>query len=160
MVLMQGIQHFFSGYVLLKVPFPLTAGFKNMFQRGMAELPDLDSSYVSSVSWYFLVMFGLRSFFQLAVGDPPLEYKEQMQLQAMQGYQPPSPPGKPQNGEAMAKLLRQEAENLEMLVPHTSELDSVEKRLLGNRMPRKKQARSGSSADFLFATVKPKKKTQ
>jgi len=63
MVMMQGIQHFFSGYVLLKVPFPLTKGFKSMFQRGI-DLPTLDVSYVSSVSWYFLVMFGLRGFFR------------------------------------------------------------------------------------------------
>ena len=27
-------------------------------------------SYVSNVSWYFLVMFGLRAFFCLDIGDP------------------------------------------------------------------------------------------
>ena len=62
MVMMQGISYFFSGYVLVKVPFHLTNGFKGMFQRGL-DLKTLDTSYVSSVSWYFLVMFGLRAFF-------------------------------------------------------------------------------------------------
>ena len=37
-----------------------------MFQRGLEGLSTLDTSYVSSVSWYFLVMFGLRGFFRLA----------------------------------------------------------------------------------------------
>jgi ER membrane protein complex subunit 3 len=65
MVMMQGIQHFFSGFILLQVPFSLTIGFKSMFQKGVVDLPNLSSSYVSSVSWYFLVLYGLRSFLSL-----------------------------------------------------------------------------------------------
>ena len=56
MVMMQGIQYFFSGFILLKVPFALTVGFKQMFQRGLEGLTNLDTSYVSSVSLYFLFM--------------------------------------------------------------------------------------------------------
>ena len=69
MVTMQGISHFFHGFVLVKVLFPLTNGFKKMFQQG-PDLSNLEMSYVSNVSWYFLVMFGLRAFFHLASGDP------------------------------------------------------------------------------------------
>lgn len=160
MVMMQGIQHFFSGFILLKVPFPLTAGFKDMFQKGLAELPDLESSYVSSVSWYFLVMYGLRAFFRLAIGDPSLEAREQDMLLAQFGLQNPPNPGQKQDGESMAKTLRQEAENLELfLQSHKSELDTVEKRLLGKRMPRKTY---GDQDDFLLgaSSGKPKRKTQ
>lgn len=141
MVMMQGIQHFFSGFVLLKVPFYLTVGFKHMFQRGMADLPDLDSSYVSSVSWYFLVMYGLRSFFKIVMGEPPLEVREQEMAAIQQwGMQHPPPPGRNQDGEAMAKLLRQEAETLELILQqHKSDFDNVEKRLLGKRYPKKLQ---------------------
>ena len=64
---MQGIQHFFSGFILLQIPFPLTVGFKNMFQKGVMDMPDLAASYVSSVSWYFLVMYGLRGFLKLLI---------------------------------------------------------------------------------------------
>jgi hypothetical protein len=148
MVMMQGIQHFFSGFILLQIPFKLTAGFKPMFQRGLADLPDLEPSYVSSVSWYFLVMYGLRSFFQLAIGELPLEVREQEQLQQKLGKQNPPPPGKNQDGATMAKMLRQEAENLSLLPEFKSQMDGVEKRLLGKRYPKKKVA---ASDDFLIA---------
>ena len=69
MVIMQGISHFFHGFVLVKVPFIITIGFKQMFQRGI-DLSTLKTSYVSSVSWYFLVLFCLRAFFCLDIRDP------------------------------------------------------------------------------------------
>jgi ER membrane protein complex subunit 3 len=152
-VMMQGIQHFFSGFILLRIPFPLTVGFKNMFQKGMAELPNLESSYVSSVSWYFLVMYGLRSFFKLVMGTPPQEQREQeMYQQTKWGLQmPPNPSSPKQDPESLAKLLNQEADNLELLLlNHKSELDSVEKRLLGKRRYPKRQLATSSEADFLL----------
>ena len=169
MVMMQGIQHFFSGFILLKIPFGLTAGFKSMFQRGLASLPDLEPSYVSSISWYFLVMYGLRSFFRLAIGDPSLELRQQEQLLASFGLQNPPPPGgKKQDAESMAKQLRQEAENLEVQViapNQKSELDSVERRLLGKRYPKKVFAAKAASSDSDFilgggSKSKSKRKTQ
>jgi hypothetical protein len=162
MVMMQGIQHFFSGFILLKVPFPLTVGFKSMFQRGLVELPDLESSYVSSVSWYFLVMYGLRSFFKLAIGEPALEVREQDMLLSNMGMRNAPQPGKSDpDGEAMGKQLRQEAENLELfLQAHKSEMDGVEKRLLGKKRYPKKKLGTSKEADFLLAgrSSKSKKK--
>ena len=134
MVMMQGISHFFKGYVLVKIPFPLTQGFKGMFQRGL-ELQTLDTSYVSSVSWYFLVMYGLRGFFRLVIGDPSQEQTESIMLQSQLGTQ--TAPAGPAQFDA-PKMLKAEGDNLELLPAHKSSFDDVEKRLLGNRYPKKK----------------------
>ena len=119
-----------------------------MFQKGMEPLPDLDSSYVSSVSWYFLVMYGLRSFFKLVIGDPPLEMREQENCLRDLGYQNQPNPGQKQDAKTIAKSLRAEAENLDVfLSQHKSRIDTVEKRLLGSRYPRKQVS---AANDFML----------
>ena len=157
MVMMQGIQFFFSGFILLKVPFSLTMGFKQMFQRGLDGLANLDTSYVSSISLYFLFMYGLRAFFRLVIGTPPLETQETQKMWMKLGKKAgPSNPNAPKE-DAHIKALNTEADNLEMILPKQfkSNLDQVEKRLLKNKYPKKK-AKLGKD-DFLLHKTTGKK---
>ena len=130
MVMMQGISHFFHVFVLVKFPFPLTIGFKQMFQRGL-DLSTIETSYVSRVSWYFLVMFGLHAFFRLSIGDPSTNTLDitikQRDLGMAEG---PVPVGPQQFDTPKASIA--EAENLE-LVQQRAVADEAEKRLLGKR---------------------------
>ena len=66
------VNFFFTGFVVDKVPFPLTQRFRGMLQRGI-ELQSLDVTYISSLSWYFLNFFGLRGVFSLALGANELD---------------------------------------------------------------------------------------
>ena len=59
--------YFFSGFVLAKVPFPLTQKFRGMLQRGV-EISKLDVRYISSISLYFMILFGLSGLQNLLVG--------------------------------------------------------------------------------------------
>jgi len=67
-ILMGWVSYFFSGFVLVKLPFGLYDRFKSMTQRGIV-LKSLDPSYVSSMSWYFINLVGLRGLFSLVLGD-------------------------------------------------------------------------------------------
>lgn len=61
------VSYFFSGFILAKVPFPLTQKFRAMLQRGV-DIHNLDVKYVSSLSLYFLVLFGLNGLQSLILG--------------------------------------------------------------------------------------------
>ena len=93
-------------------------------QRGI-NLMTLDTAYVTSMSWYFLVMFGMRGLFSLVLGanndtDDSKIMQQQMGMGAQQPGQQPD----------MNKIFAAEAENLQM-VDHSSKfLDSAEERVL------------------------------
>ncbi|CAG8720362.1 16053_t:CDS:2, partial [Dentiscutata heterogama] len=131
-IIMGWINFFFSGFVLIKLPFPLTLRFKSMLQRGV-ETPDMDVTWVSSLSWYFLNLFGLRSIFTLLLGeDNAADGMRDMTAMSQMGA---NPSGQPQD---FYKLHLAEGENL-LLTPHDWELGDIEHRLLvqyGKRKPK------------------------
>ena len=61
------VNFFFQGFVVGRVPFALSQRFRGMLQRGVA-LRALDVTYVSSLSWYFLNLFGLGGVFRMCLG--------------------------------------------------------------------------------------------
>lgn len=67
-LIMGWINAFFSGFVVLKLPFPLTPKFKSMLQSGVATR-DLDVRWVSSISLYFICLFGLQPVFIYLLGS-------------------------------------------------------------------------------------------
>ena len=88
-LIMGWINAFFAGYVIsmclvkrqihgmtsydadrptVKLPFPLTPQFKQMLQAGVGTR-DLDVRWVSSLSWYFLTLFGLQPVYNFILGS-------------------------------------------------------------------------------------------
>jgi len=131
MLLMGWVSYFFSGFVAVKLPFPLTVRFKALLQRGI-ELASLDVSYVSALSWYFLVLFGLRGVISLALGegqvvDDTKLMQQQMDASAMMQQMD------------ITKVYVSERENLE-LVQHLWAAEEAEVRLVGGK---EKERRKG-----------------
>ncbi|KAF9087911.1 ER membrane complex subunit 3 [Mortierella sp. GBA35] len=130
-VIMGWINFFFSGFVLIKLPFPLTIRFKSMLQRGV-ETNDMDVSWVSSLSWYFLNLFGLQSVLTLILGSghaaDAMRDMQAMSTMGMGNAAGPNltPTGQPQD---MHKIFLGEKENLD-LTEHEWGLENVETRLL------------------------------
>jgi hypothetical protein len=111
----------FSGFITTKVPFPLTLRFKPMLQRGI-ELVSLDASWVSSASWYFLNVFGLRSVYALVLGADN-------SADQTAGLQDQFSTGGVQQGQDVNKLFKAEWEALEICSP-TFALDNIEDELM------------------------------
>jgi hypothetical protein len=137
MVMMQFSEMFFSGFVLVKIPFALTNSFKGMLQRGI-ELSTLDASYVSATSWMFLVAFGVKDVQRLAaVDDTPIQEEAAVYAHQLGGIPPGY--GNTPMGYDCAKVFVQTRAALEM-TRHRFALEEVEKRLLGDQYPATKSA--------------------
>ncbi|EFA76177.1 transmembrane protein [Heterostelium album PN500] len=139
--LMTWVNHFFSGFVAVKIPFfPLTIRFKTFLQRGI-ELSSLDVSYVSSLSWYFLCWFGLEGINSLLLQERPILNEQLLQSTVEQGLPPQQTP--------VHQLYTSERENIE-LIQHESLMDNVEQRYLyklqNKSMPTKPTPTTSSSS--------------
>ncbi|KAF3167353.1 ER membrane complex subunit 3 [Orbilia oligospora] len=126
-VIMGWINAFFSGFVIMKLPFPLTIRFKSMLQSGVMTR-DMDVRWVSSLSWYFLCLFGLRPVFTFILGNDNAADQTMAQVQQM------NPQANTQQlfgpGQDPAKMYLAEAENLEVMVQHEFVLDGIVDRIL------------------------------
>ncbi|CEG43803.1 er membrane protein complex subunit 3-like isoform x1 [Plasmopara halstedii] len=171
-VMMGLMSYFFGGFVLAKVPFSLTQKFKMMLQRGIdlkyeetivyvvikflaahkrlisLMFSTLDVSYVSSVSWYFLVSFGMRGFLSLILGEQSAsDDAKAMQMQMGVGAGPNMAFDAP-------KVYKQERVSLR-LHNHDWALEFAEKKLLGESIPT--NAKSSTTSSSHTSTVKEKR---
>ncbi|GJJ07270.1 hypothetical protein Clacol_001470 [Clathrus columnatus] len=113
MVIMGWINFFFQGFVAIKLPFPLTLGFKSMLQRGV-ETQDMDVRWVSSLSWYFLNFFGLNGVYRLLLGNDNSadSSKDLASTSPFGGTR--SQPQAPMQAQDYGKLFKAERDNLEL----------------------------------------------
>lgn len=116
----------FSGFLTTKVPFPLTLRFKPMLQRGV-ELSSLDASWVSSASWYFLNVFGLRSMYSLILGQDNAADQSRIMQDQMTGPAMGMPPDP-------TKAFKAEWEALE-ICDHQWALENIEDELMSSILP-------------------------
>lgn len=123
-LIMSWINAFFAGYVILRLPFPLTIRFKSMLQSGVMTR-DLDVRWVSSLSWYFLCLFGLQGVFVFILGNENSASQVGAQMAQMNMGNQANPFGPGQDPD---KMFQAEAENLEV-AEYWSVLDGVENRL-------------------------------
>lgn len=165
-IMMWFVGEFFSGFVIAKVPFPITNRFKIMLQRGV-ELSTLDPSYTSSISLYFLAMFGLRGVFRVLLGNDANQMSTDAMIQAQMGVMGAMGGGGGQSFNAQA-AYKSEKENMD-LVNYVDEATEAERRILGklyptpssasmmNGLPKDLFGTQGSSASSQAAVSEPKK---
>ncbi|KAL7752364.1 hypothetical protein RI367_002410 [Sorochytrium milnesiophthora] len=128
-VIMGLINSFFSGFLLIKLPFPLTLRFKAMLQRDI-QTPYMDAAWVSALSWYFLNLFGLSSIYTLILGNNnaagsaadmaamnPMAASASTQAAPGEGVPMPTMPGPglPGQQQNVVKMFEGECEYLELL---------------------------------------------
>lgn len=122
-LIMAWVNFFFAEAIVMKLPFPLTNGFKSMLQSGV-NTPDLDVRYVSAISWYFVNLFGLRPVYSFIMNDPN-KAQELVNNQQQQNQQSPIGPG----SQKANKLFAAEAESIQ-ITAHESVFDGIAARVL------------------------------
>lgn len=101
-IIMWWVNFFFRGYAIMKLPFIITANFKPMLQTSIMT-PDLDATYVSSISWYFVNLLGLKTILSLIFNDESLtdrvmaQQEQSMMIQPQMAGAGPTPQQKFQN---------------------------------------------------------------
>jgi hypothetical protein len=122
MLSMGWVSYFFSGFLIVKLPFGLTHRFRQMLQRGVM-LNTLDVSYVTSLSFYVICLFGMRGLFSLVLGsDGGAIDQTEMMAQQMQG-QMNAPQADPK------KLFEAEKNELE-IIRHEFLVPAAQQRIL------------------------------
>lgn len=129
------ISHFFSGFLIGKMPFPLTQKFRDLLQSGVSVV-SLDVQWISSISLYFLTIFGFNSLYKIFLNeqDDDLAMNQLAGMNPMMmgaGMQQPSLGGPEPN----SAICEREAKALKV-VTHRFMFDDADKQLI-KRLSRK-----------------------
>ena len=130
-IVMWWVNYFFAGFILMKLPFPLTPKFKEMLQNGIMTA-DLDVRWVSAISWYFISVLGLDPIYNLIFsrkdGEAPnMASLLSMQQQQQQQQMAMSPMGGPGGVQSSAAVMKNLANDL-FITRKESCFDHVEER--------------------------------
>lgn len=151
-VMMTFVSYFFTGFVCLKVPFAMPSShFKLMMQRGV-DMSTLDVSYVSSLSWYFMVTFGLNGIFKLILGDGA-DFDDMQMMSMQMGMMGGGVGGQNQMGFDAAAAYKQERERLSIF-KHGWVAEKVERAILGDSYPDAESDNLQSIDLSIFETTK------
>ncbi|KUF99366.1 Monoterpene epsilon-lactone hydrolase [Phytophthora nicotianae] len=127
-------------------------GLMSYFFGGFVLGATLDVSYVSSVSWYFLVSFGMRGFLSLILGEKSAsDDTKAMQMQMGMGAGPNMAFDAP-------KVYKQERVSLR-LHNHDWALEFAEKKLLGEPIPKKPKTSTASASYSSTTTTTTEKRS-
>ncbi|RHY04105.1 hypothetical protein DYB36_001595 [Aphanomyces astaci] len=134
-----GMMKMMKGNMTFMVSNFVMMGLVGYFFGGFVLRTTLDVSYVSSLSLYFLIMFGMSGFMSLLLGKGNMnEDAKAMQMQmgmgagAGMGFDAP-------------RMYKQERVSLRLHV-HEFALEHAEKKLLGDPIPEKVEGVAASSA--------------
>lgn len=119
LIMFVGGGYFFSGFILLKLPFGLTQKFRSMMQQGL-NLPDVDVSYVSAISWCLILVFGLNGILQQFDGG------EEFSMLSQQEQMMKAPLGMMGPMKDYSRILKVEKESIEILPSFSLIDDSVD----------------------------------
>ncbi|KNH07504.1 PRTase-like protein [Perkinsela sp. CCAP 1560/4] len=68
--MVQFIDHFFSGVFVFRLPFAFPSCLRPLIQRGV-DIDSISTSYVTALSFYFVILFAQAPFVDLLVGKVP-----------------------------------------------------------------------------------------
>ncbi|KAF7458438.1 putative ER membrane protein complex subunit 3 [Cryptosporidium felis] len=116
----------FSGFYIAYIPLPISYSFKVMLQRGVENNSNVPASFLSALSFYFIVLLACGDIVNLFFWLIGFEFVANTQIDIPMMNHQVSPFG---NQVDFSKLFRDESESLQM-TPIESALDGLESAII------------------------------
>ncbi|KAH7649882.1 SWI SNF2 like ATpase and a Myb domain [Cryptosporidium bovis] len=116
------VSSLFSGFFVAYLPIPISYSFKGMLQKGVEVIPNISTSYLSALSFYFIVLIACGELSNILLSMFGFENTSNIHLDIPMVNQRESPLG---NQTDYSKLFSEEIESLHTC-PNGSILDNIE----------------------------------